>query len=118
LRALDLNWTDLFARGSRRAGLLSVRRPTVVCVFYQVQEELLERERRAAARRARWAHVAELADEARQHDRLITRIREVVVSLGDVPEAWHLADLAAILERLCRNAEAAAHYEVAGRALW
>jgi hypothetical protein len=123
LAALNLKWADLFADGKRQQVRMSEfghpetlgKTTTFVCELDAVRADLLGRERRHAERRERWAHVMELADEAREIDRLVRQARHVVT---DDDAGWDLEAKATDLERMMLNAEAGAHAEVAGRCLW
>lgn len=115
LTALGQTWADLFT--TPRARLSRPSMP-IVCELDTVRQAFLARERRLAERRARWADVVELADEAKAVDRLVLRARQIVTDLGDVPAAWDLAAMVAERETMMRNAEVVAHMEVAGHPLW
>jgi len=117
LTALQMTWGDLFAAPRARQDIRN-RPVTASCELDEVRQSLLARERRHAERRARWADVMDLADEARAMDRLIARARTVVDELGDTDEAWMLEARATTLELMMWNAETRAHVAVAGRRLW
>ena len=100
-----LKVSDLFATPPKRSE--SVAKPT--SLYDEVVEELLTKERLAQAKRDIWAEVWDIADEAKECDRLIAKARAVVTALG--PEsgaAWDLAEKAAHLETMMNNAEAGA----------
>ena len=119
LTALKMAWADLFADGPpmKRSSERNGFNPRV-CELDAVRDALLAEERRNAQRRAPWATVAALADEARELDRLLLRARQTVSDLRDDRLAWELEELGTELQRMMMAAEAQAHETVAGRSLW
>jgi len=116
LAALNLTWAHLFAGVKVITDRKSVS--PIACELDQVRADLLARERRLADRRAQWADVWSLADEARHLDRLIVRARAVVNEMGDCDAAWDLEAQVTALEVEMWNAETQAHMAIDGHRLW
>jgi hypothetical protein len=97
LVAAGLAWADLFPMRPRGARAVPIRRrprrPDRI-------RELLERDRRAAARLARYIPAYRLADEVRDFRTDATWLRHQASGAGDTDAGWRVAAGAAELDRV------------------
>jgi hypothetical protein len=105
LRALDLSWSALFPDGHRRSRPRRV--PPGASERERACHEILEREKRAANRRAQWLPHWIAADHVREYSKVAAIVRAYATALGETNTAtWPLLDLGAAVEREALNTEA------------
>jgi hypothetical protein len=114
LRAIGVSWSALFSH-SNPDSRYRKRPATTTCELDEVRHDLVARERRLAERRDHWSAVFEMAAEACETDRIVTRARQLI---RDDENGWALEDQVTGLERDTWVAEAEIHEAVVGRALW
>ncbi len=103
LRALQLEWSALFA-GARTLHARRTRRETE---WERASREALEREERAAARRARWLPYWIAADHVREYSKVAAIVRAYATALGETdPAIWPILALGAAVEREVFSTEA------------
>jgi len=105
LRAIGLTWAALFSADGRSPR--PRRAPAGESEQERTCREILEREARAAARRARWLPQWIAADHVREYSKVVAIVRAYASALGETdPATWPLLEFGAAVEREVFQTEA------------